>query len=79
MVRQKSELGRARSDEIEVGLVEWDVEKVNISNVKLERCIFRGTSINNAQLHVFVDASQSAKFAIIYFRARCDQISQVSF
>ena len=66
-------------DEIEVAFLEWDVEKVNISDIKLERCIFRSTLITNAQLHVFVDASQSAMCAVIYLRAHCDQLLQISF
>ena len=66
-------------DEIEVAFLGWVVEKVNISDINLERCIFRGTLITKAQLHVFVDASLSAMCAVIYLRAHCDQLLQISF
>ena len=54
-------------DEIKVAFDEWDVEKLEISDIKLERSIFRGTLITNAQLHVFVYASQSAMCAVVLF------------
>ena len=66
-------------DEIREAFIEWDSEKVEVSSISIDRCIFRGSSVTNAQLHVFVDASQSAMCAVIYLRAKCDEVLQVSF
>ena len=45
-------------DEIREAFIEWDSEKVEVSSISIDGCIFRGSSVTNAQLHVFVDASQ---------------------
>ena len=60
--------------------IEWNAELASLSSFKIKRCILHEESLNwQHELHVFVDASQSAMCAVVYLRSSTAESVVVSF
>ncbi|GBP69845.1 hypothetical protein EVAR_89349_1 [Eumeta japonica] len=65
--------GTGWDDEIDQDLAtqwnDWKSQLINLKNEKIPRCYLRYTDATTLQLHTFVDASETAYAAALYWRA----------
>ena len=58
-------------DDVSEKFLEWAAELPKLSEITIPRSYFRGT-IENFELHVFLDSSQDVFSAVAFLRARVD-------